>query len=692
MNASGFRPLAILEWHQFRQGFLHALLVIGGAAIALRYFNFGLLISLVLLPNVASGIGMGTFNEEYQKGKMRFLHTLPIPHSAIWFAKVTAGLLGVVFFLVYIETIVRFYPASGPDLPRQFLYARLEVGEMGFHLLSLSMSLYTYFVGVVVVSLCVLPRNAALLNQLLIYVPLAIFWYAGKKYSIEPTGSQIAAILGLTCLPMSLGSYALMRMRNPYLEPGKHFRMAGAVCIGVALLLLSGLVATMEAWSKPVAPVYGENIMAIIPSPNGSHIAVSALTKRGQHYAYVLGRDGKLVKDLGMNLTPLGTGYESSRAGGAAWKPATNETVILCQSLQPMKANEDAENSRPKHLPLKIIHILTNEAREIKSIDTADAKSNITYSGWLPETDDLLAMETRSHKGGASYTAIRHNTRTGTTERIELVREEKGTISQVLPNGMAMVRKENSKSTVTLVDLKSGNKRELDLKTDVLSLSWSPHGDQFACVQRILADSNVRHQILIGDTATGETRSLVDSGALPEGTVADVMGGKLGNIGAQFTNRGPWVMITIWTSQHQTSQFLVHRETGATVPLKLSEGADTLGATPQFSPSGKRFFITCAEEQADATAYSPRNTRLEIFEISDGKMQKLGACALDGQAHLFAWLDDQEILYGVSKIDVTALSFGATLRCLNLERKTDRPFLNHGPAPPVEAPINLAVK
>lgn len=661
-------------------------------AITLRYLNMAYLIPIVLLPNVASGIGMGTFSEEYQKGKMRFLHTLPISRSVIWFVKVAAGILGAFFFLVYIDAIVRFYPASGPDLARQLLYTRLELDEMGFYLLSFSIALYTYFVGVVVVSLCVLPRNANLLNQLLIYIPMLIFWYAGTKYSLEPTGTQVTAILGLTCLPMALGSYALVRMRNPYLEPGKYLRMAGAASIGVSLLSFGGLVATAESWSKPVAPQYGENITTIIPSPDGSHIIVWAMMKRGQSCVYVLGKDGKLVKDLGMNLTPFVTGDYSSRIGGIAWKPSPGESVILCQSVRPMDSSEYSEKSVRKPPPLKIVNILTNEVREIESIAVGERMSQVMYVGWLSGTDDLLAMEHRTHPEGRSYAAVRQNTRTGATERIELVREEKGATAQILPNGMAVIRRENRKGAVSLVDLKSGKKRELDLKMDTLALSWSPNGDQFACVQRVLTDTNVRHQVLIGDAVTGETRPLVDSGSLPEGTVADAMGGKLGNIGAQFTNRGPWAMVSIWVSETENSQFLVDRETAGAIPLKMPQAVASMGAFPQFSPSGNRFFVSRAQGQEDAATDSPRNTRLEIFEIAGGSVQKLGACTLDGQAHFLAWLDDQEILYGVSKMDATTFAFGATLRCLNLERKSDRRFLNNGTVPPVEAPINLAAK
>src|SRR5260370_823252 len=95
-------PLVLSEFHQSKRGLPWQLLLSLCASAFLQGF-LGLPAVLVLLsPTVAAAIGVSTLSEEYSKGQLRFLYSMPISPTGLWCIKVLSGIVGASLFVAVV--------------------------------------------------------------------------------------------------------------------------------------------------------------------------------------------------------------------------------------------------------------------------------------------------------------------------------------------------------------------------------------------------------------------------------------------------------------------------------------------------------------------------------------------------------------------------------------------------------------
>src|SRR5437868_1754403 len=92
-------PIIFTEFHQTKRGLPWQLLVFLLASTVLQYFLGPLAVLLLLSPLFGTAVGVGTLSEEYGKGQLRFLYSLPISPRALWCVKVLSGIIGTLLFV-----------------------------------------------------------------------------------------------------------------------------------------------------------------------------------------------------------------------------------------------------------------------------------------------------------------------------------------------------------------------------------------------------------------------------------------------------------------------------------------------------------------------------------------------------------------------------------------------------------------
>src|SRR5690349_11558357 len=59
-------------------------------------------ILLGIAPAGAMAMGISIFSEEYNKGQLRFLYSMPISPRAIWYITVLSGIVGIALFVAVV--------------------------------------------------------------------------------------------------------------------------------------------------------------------------------------------------------------------------------------------------------------------------------------------------------------------------------------------------------------------------------------------------------------------------------------------------------------------------------------------------------------------------------------------------------------------------------------------------------------
>src|SRR5438309_6794196 len=231
-------PVVLSEFHQSKRG-LPWQLLLSLCASALLQGLFGLPAVLVLLsPTVAAAIGVGTLSEEYSKGQLRFLYSMPISPAGLWCVKVVSGIVGASLFVAVVLLPAVFISRPLMKIP--------DLDELGFSpgpLMAVfaGQAVLAYAAGLFTIGFCQVAGTALWLANLIPFVTLLTYALMTAARGLVPAATDLGLGLGVASLPLWLGAFVLFRRRNPFVDQPWRWRGVAAVFAGFYALAIIGV-------------------------------------------------------------------------------------------------------------------------------------------------------------------------------------------------------------------------------------------------------------------------------------------------------------------------------------------------------------------------------------------------------------------------------------------------------------------
>lgn len=668
-------PILISELFQTRRGLVKALLFVCGSAALLRYLGMKELIWFILLPNIASGVGIGTFSEEYQKGQLKFLFSLPVKRLHIWIVKILFGIVGTLFFMVCIYAIWAVVPGEEND-SSWFIWSEvLELGAGGLILLVSVISLYSFFAGHVSISLCSNQRTAGFLNQLLIYIPIVTLFLLNTRYQYVPTGLQLVAMYFIISLPCVAGGLILFLNRSPFMEQKWKWRGIGTATITAVLVSLGIFLTYADALLPPRPPDYGEKVTSFMPSPDGRKIFVTGTRRMNLSYAFILDNEGSMLRDFG-------TGLNQVPAIEMTWQAAAPFQTVLAQEME----RTNFENGA---MEFSFVAMGIGDGSRVgfPMLTDSSGMRQFIYSGWLPNSDTLVGTEIYREGQTQRTNLFLQNSRTGAVVTQKLPPGDEGSYHEIKPSGYMIITRTLPHPTLSRINLRTLEKHVVSLPADVISQTVSPDGMKIVFTRRVVTDSGVFHEIWMRGFEGQDSALVVESSVLPSGTVAMAAAGKMGTVYATFLDTGNWIHYQSSPNVLVTHEWLLNPATRE--KISLDELSRTLSNQPRFSPSGTKFFSLEPEMPLHSATMNnfEMAMKFKLYEIGNGSVSLLLERRL-AQVNDIKWCGEDKLLYLATVDTRPGFFMGQQLRVMDLVKGIDRPLFAGNLEPAAKIEIN----
>ena len=356
----------------------------------------------VVLPNFALALGVGLFQEEYEKGQLRYLWGWPIHRRALFGVKVLSGLITLGCAAALMALIFAGWPDAWRLAPRAAPGGTLNqiatgpnVTRWGGAALVTAQTFYALAAGALAMSACRHGKYALWLCMPLMYLSLgalaAALFYGRGELGLMPVAGVIAVAGGL----LLAGAYGVYRRRNPFLEQIWTWRIhavipaffSAAVLIGGLALLAGRIEGGSWALLQLVPPAQ------LFAAPDRPRLlAVTYLD--GTPAASVIDLDGETVATLPDGLIPV--------YGNLAWRPLVPGTAFgLLMQRQPAPE----PSVRFPTVETVLVEPDTGHVRLLWPVraaddagERADEGNRVDWQGWTPDGRHLIG-QLRSRDG-----------------------------------------------------------------------------------------------------------------------------------------------------------------------------------------------------------------------------------------------------------------------------------------------------
>lgn len=659
------RGIILAEFHQTLRSYPKAIATVAAAVILLRLFtgSFGsLLILLILLPNIAVGIGVGTLSEEYTKGQLRYLYGMSVRPIQLWIVKLVSGVMGVFEFAALIGLLIWLVPPLVGNDTMDPLEA-LGIGLWGAVAVILAFSVFAYSAGLAAMSVCQSQRIASIVSTVLIYLPAVALLVVSAATQSMPSTVGIVIVAAVGALILLVGATVQFFLRNPFIDRPWQWAGTGAAIGGVAAVFttMASVFVSLALPGKAIDLGWDRGIASHLASPDGQHAIVVRVGPGGTS-GEVRDADGEHRFELQPRAMVL---YGDS--GPLTFSPGFDR-VVYQTVTEPV---DDKVEFR--------LHVLDLQSGEEQTFDSLsnrdDHADSIRILRWSDDGRYLYALSQNWKTD--TVEVLRQAIPGGTVEHLDI---EGDVPPQVLSDGRVVLTHWDAEGVPTRVELMSwpdGEAREVTLPAETENVAIHPAGGSAVLVRKPVDGTGARYLVETFNLDSAEQRVILGQPTLPEASLADAVKGRLGYVSAWFSPEGRWVLVNVnRTATRQT--WLVDPDTAEARLLRETTGEDYSYTTQVFSPDESRVFMLIDHGEVTIDDQQLRTQRLLVLDLEDPDAPPL----FDGVAELYGndyqWFGENRLLYQLSQADRP----DRDIRVIDLDTGEDRLFLSDDAADP----------
>lgn len=634
-------PIILSDFYQCRRSLFQGLVFVALLVFALKYFLgfLGVILALVfLVPAVSGAVGVGTMSEEYVKGHFRFLYTLPVRRTDIWFIKAGFGLTALLLAIAII-CIFGFLGPSQSGVPKFEKMINLSIGSLAA--IIFCQCLYSYATGFFSTSMCITEMSASLISGIFTHLPLFAFGSMYIFFGIIPRFRYVWLVLLMASLPLFIGSLSLFSIRNPYMEQKWRWRGVG-LCFGLVTIVVFCLtnMLSVNRGGKPERD-YIHGVLEYYPSPDGEKVFVVAEQNQMNKFGYVLAKDGRLVTDLGSKTAV----YPSSNL---IWRPANGQNYLLYKVDSFWSKFGLRRNSCQR---MVLFNLKTNEKKTINNLNSWGNKWGFYYRKWSEDGKYLLGYrKVTSGDNSVKLFIFKQDVAAGEVEIINAFEDSGSNIyfQKFLDDNRILIKENRGDAegeVYSVLDLNSSKKDFHKLPPETVHWRVSSDGERVVFLEKLFAEGMVRYRISAKDVESGAEKILMDSNDLPRCSFEEAARGKETRV-SMNSSSGRWFMYKCEEKDGNTTEWLINAVGGMRYKLMEYERYKSNIYKVFFSRDATRL---CIVYRTDECAGDTQKKLLEVYDISESGLQKIRSVEVDENSYNYKFFGNDRVLYITQK-------------------------------------------
>jgi ABC-type transport system involved in multi-copper enzyme maturation permease subunit len=672
-------PVVIAEVQQSRQHIAKALVLLLVICLGLRLTlgSRGVLLALlVVLPNWAMGLGLGTFAEEITKGQFRFLYSLPVSPRSIWFVKFVSGLVSALLFAAFVCAVLFI----APDESLHGALDSLRILNLTLpSLLALcgALALYCFSSGMLAISMCSSTRSASIIIVVIMYLPLGAAWMSSVTTDRIPAMPILMATFLVPAALLLAGSYVLFAMRNPFLERRWRARAVGSAFILATAGLLVGGAAITSTIAEASAQPHFDQVFSMSLSPDRTMIFLVTMEGASHTRGFIVSLDGTVLHRLGRNVVM----WDSP---ALTWLTAPDARQVLFRRvLRTEREPDDLAQAQSEWL---LYDLDTRATRVLNDPHGADNEVYYQYVCWSTDGRSLLGYRVDRRPSG-TVSAFRLNIATGQLDEAPI---GEGESLHVYPHSGSLLNVNDSTEdykaapVVRLYDLERRAFLTIKLPDRTIDAVAATNGFGVA-VRRLVDATSVGYEVVQVSTGDNPPQILLDRARLPRGTLAQAVDHSVGYVSVRLLYGSEWVLCRVADQAPDATDFtigywLINSACGTLIPLPDQTEFDVVFVDAFTDRMLLRMEVPEADDSGTPTkrfAGSKRTVVYSAIRLGDGRIEELHRDVRQ-PFYNFELLDRDRLIYLHSGEDESGpnASFKQELRAWNMITGADQPLIS----------------
>jgi hypothetical protein len=647
-------PMVLSEFHVAKRGMAWQLLLLLSVSVALQWLMGLPGVFLLLSPTIAA-IGVASLAEEFSKGELRFLYSLPISPLAFWCTKVIAGVLGISLFVgaVLLPALFVGQPLIGTQRLEE-----LGLSSGGMIAILIGQAVLSYAAGLFTIAFCQVANTAVALAAIISYLPSLAYFVVVAVLGVFPVPRISDAALGLAAasLPLFAGAFVIFRNRNPFFDQPWRWRGLAALFTCFYGMGAIGISYALTLHPLQLTDPYRDGVYYFSTFDQGSK--VFALGSRGFTGVdgYVLDSRGRLVRNLfHFDLAAYVHVMNS-------WREATESSLVFCQCAASARAN-------PKQAFLLDLQSGTQTPMEVKPSDRTT-----TFDYWRPSRDARYALgfKTVRQGKGHEYFAFRQDLVTSDFREVSLLRGQGGANCLYLDDDHVLINpwSDGTRQTkLTIIDLTSGKRSDRAIPADIEQVEVAPDGKTCTGMRRTIDGDRIRQELAVLDIVGGGWTTVLSSPQVPTFSVRETLAHQEPFISFSYQRSSDWIVWTVNPTKGVPARWLIDNRSRARfkVPEGKEGGFDEFG---RFSKDESRFFAFSHPSLEEGIG-EHRLDRLRVYRFNKSGIELVNSLDWDRTHRDPAWLGEDRLLF--LKTGGTLLGRGE-LWTVNIATGQEQPF------------------
>jgi len=688
------RPIVIAEYYQTRRQF--ALVLAVHTTLTLLLCSFGgcagvFAVMAGLTPFVGVSLGAGTFAEEFSKGQLRFLYTLPVRRTEVWLVKCASGLL-CMLLLIGVSCVVLF-TGSRAEMPQ--ILSVLSAGDLSADTILavlLAGALYGFFVGCFCITLCSSGVTAALLQMILAYLPTAVLALLSIIPGLGLSIQGVVAVLLAAAGSYLVGACVLFRLRNPFLDTHWTRRLVGAGCAGAAWLVMLLVGAAAMSLPMPARAPDFTRVLDVQASPDGGRAFVVMDDGFLRSHGYVIASDGTIVCDFGPDVG-------AAANGRITWRPTPGGYSVAYTGFGPPLPLPRWLDYRPHH-SLFVTELDTGQTVTLPNLEADDSRAYYSYSCWSADGVALFGFRHEWSGGRAGVTLFSQAVPAGGVEETRLSMTGSG--GRQLSSGRVVIRDESppvqddrfestsesepdsnglgigDMAPLTIIEPSGNRWQTRAFPPGCIEVEVHPVEPVVMLLSRQVEGDVAGFEIVRRDESTGGQSVLVGAARLPRQPVHRAIQSCQDYVDISLSPRGRWLTVCAVHASPTPTRELLLVDSSSGCLHSLVSTANKGYPQLQLSPDESRALVTLdLQDRADATNENPSGPDREaiiVFSLDGDAPEEIYRAIDDADAREYHWFGRDRILMlrRVTR-DEHELRGGRELRILDLATGTQSP-------------------
>jgi len=652
--------LLLIGWRHIQIKYLISMVIFSIPIVLMRYYfgDIGFVIALCIFGHGLSfGLGCGVFEEEFYKGRLSFLWSIPFSRHKIWLFNVMSC-LALVFLSILILSSIFLIP------PRNENIGVLDLSSIGIVpslCVFVSFVLYSFSIGLFI---------AAIFSRMISYIFFTIFYFSILPFvfmylifyqGFIPTLWETCSILLSVSFTHFLGAYVLFINRNPFHDNWWKLRKI-AFCF--ILLAASVFLLTFEALgvrARYAPPYYCRAVSHFEVCPDGEKVLVVAPKSLLLDHSYILDKDGHIRADLGQVSTLF---------GALTWPSFDSSRYILCQK----KYLFDPYSFKGT---LILYDLIDNISIDIKNLNDQSKDFSHYYKSWSRDGKFLLGEKTEFIENERSKKYLfKQNILTSNVVYTEILPDTFEYYSDIkyLSNDKVLFEPSRYRpvpnapepnNCFAIMDIYTRQKEIYPLPENTFTWNLTKDGHTLFYLKRTSFPDHIEYQLLARRLSSKTDTVVIESTKLPRQTLEDLLNHSFDSFNISFSPANHWLYF-------QSSV----GSSNATFIIRIDDNsylANEISNLSFYSPDESRICLQRTDILYEDTPLEKRVCYFEILEWTGTSFEKIKEFELPDSCHSFEFLGNNHILYlkkGSKQLGIQIYK----LWILNIADGTQKPF------------------